>query len=232
MPRKQLATTANKTSAKSVRSKFWFLRVDGEESFLRQQCGVMASGLDVVSFIGAYHTGRTGENHHIHACIEIESEVQKQTFALRVKAIFTNIIEGNDYSLEVWDGKKSGEGAVSYLFHEEGVVESNLIGVKNFTSDEISGAKKANMAVQAVVAINKERASNKLVDKALEFFDNQEPTRYSILLFMMKRINSGDNYHPGNFLLKKYVEEVELRLCKTDREIEELAKIVEENLWR
>lgn len=231
MPKRtQLATKVSST--KSTRSKFWYVRIDGEENYLRQKCEVLASGLDVVSFIGAYHTGTTGQNPHIHACVEIISEVQKQSFAVRLKAIFEKIKERNDYSLEVWDGNKSGEGAVSYLFHDDGVSEDSLIGVKNFTSDEIRGAIQANKAVQAVVAINKERASNKLVDKAYEMFKGQNPTKFTLLKFMLEKCREGENYYPGSYLLKKYVEEVELRLTETEEELSRLAYEMEKNLWR
>ena len=217
--------------SKSVKSKFWFMRVDGEENYLRQKCGVLASGIDVVSFIGAYHTGRTGENPHILACIEITSEIQKQSFAVRLKAIFDNIKKGNDYELAVWDGNR-GEGAVSYLFHGDSVNEDTLIGVKGFTGDEISRAIQANKAVQAVVAINKQRASTKLVDKAYEYFKGQDPTTFTIFHYMMKCIHKGENYHPGNFMLKKYVEEVELRLCENEEEVFALAQRTFNSLWR
>lgn len=228
--RTQLATKTS--SSKSTRSKFWFVRVDGEEKNLKESCEVLSSGLDVVSFIAAYHTGSTGTNPHIHACIEIASEVQKQSFAVRLKAIFPRIKERNDYSLEVWDGNKSGEGAVSYLFHDDGVSEDSLIGVKGFTSDEIRGAIQANKAVQAVVAINKERASTKLVDKTYEAFKGQCPTKFTILKYMLEKCREGENYYPGSYLLKKYVEEVELRLTETEEELSRLATEMVNNLWR
>lgn len=226
--RKQLSTT----SSKATKSKLWYLHVDGEESYLRESCKLFAQGLDVISFIAAYHVGSKKDNPHIHACIEIASEIQKQSFAVRVKAIFPRIKTGNDYSLKVWDGNKTGEGAVSYLFHDPGVNKDNLIAVKNFTDEDIEGAIKANKAVQAIVEINSERASTKLVDKAYEAFKGQCPTKHTILYFMLKACREGENYYPGSYLLKKYVEEVEVKLTESDEELSRLTTEMVNNLWR
>ena len=83
-----------------------------------------------------------------------------------------------------------------------------------------------------MVAINKQRASTKLVDKAYEYFKGQDPTTFTIFHYMMKCIHKGENYHPGNFMLKKYVEEVELRPCENEEEVFALAQRTFNSLWR
>lgn len=214
-------------SAKDVKSRLWFVRADGQKSFLKEKCELLARGLDVVRCIAAYHTGKTGENPHTHICIEIRNEIQKQSFAIRIKNLF-EIVKKSQYALDVWDGH-DGKGAMSYLYHEE---NAEILCNKGFTDTQLAAAKEANAAVQAVVAVNQERASNKLVEKALTRFEGEKPDRIDILYFMLQAINSGENYHPGSFMLKKYVEEVQIKLIKTEDELWYYAQTLENNLWR
>ena len=78
--------------------------------------------------------------------------------------------------------------------------------------------------------MNKERASNKLVDKALEYFVGKTPTKMEILKFMLKACRDGENYYPGSYILKKYVEEVELKLT-TNLDFDEYVADMYQNLF-
>ena len=86
-------------------------------------------------------------------------------------------------------------------------------------------------SVCASQGLNKEKASTRLVDKAIEHFGGVTvvPPRHEILLFMLRRIKDGESYHPGSYALKKFVEEVEIRL--TDN-LEDYAYSLEKELWR
>lgn len=216
------------TPASRVKSRYWFVRVDGVEEYLRQKCGELSRCLDVKAMLSAYHTGKTKENPHCHFVIEIANEIQKQSFAVRIKSLF-GIEKKSQYAIDVWDSKRD-VGAVSYLFHEDDVKIITNVG---FTDEELSSARKANDAVQAVVAVNAERASGKLVNRALtEYPPEQHATRLQILTFMLKEINQGKAYHPGAYRLKQMVEEVEIKRLQGDDEIESYAFELEKNLWR
>lgn len=217
-------------ATKSERSKYWFVRVDGPKEFLTSKCVELGSAIDIFAILAAYHTGKSKENPHCHFVVELKYEKdqegpQKQSFADRIKKVF-GITNKNQYSLQKWDGVR-GAGAVSYLFHEEDV---SILVNKGFTDEDISAAKLANDAVQKVVNVNAERASGKLVQRALEHFKNGG-TRHEILVFMLKEIKEGNSYHPGMYRLKTFVEEVELKLKSPD-ELEEYAWDLEKNLWR
>lgn len=214
--------------SKSERSALWFCRVDGEKSALEAAAKQMSHGLDVVHFLAAYHVGEKKENPHCHFVIKLSTTPQKQSFALRVKQMF-KVEKKSQYALSVWDGDKES-GATGYLFHED---DAPIICNKGFTTDEIDAARRANAAVQKVVAINKEKAQNKLVDKAVEVYSTkgEKPSRVEILEFMLLAIHRGENYHPGNFLLKKFVEEVELRLL-AENDIYRYAENLAFQLWR
>lgn len=228
MERTQLATRVRPpgVSASKERSRFWFLRVDGPKEFLRQKCEELSKCIDVVSCLAGYHTGKTKEKPHIHACIELKTEPQKQSFAVRVKQLFS-IGKSVEYALEVWDGDYE-KGAPSYIYHEEDV---DVFCTKGFTQAQLDAAKAANAAIQKVVAMNKEKAQHKLIERALERFGNEQPERVDILEFMLQCIHKGENYHPGSFMLKRYVEEVELKLMP-EWQIRDYALSLRDNLWR
>lgn len=212
--------------SKSQKSKTWFVRLDGAEEYLRQKCGELATWIDVKAVLAVYHVGGSKENPHIHALIELSSELQKQSFDKRVKKLY-GIEKRSQYSTKVWDGVRDA-GASSYVFHE---TEAKVVFNKGWTDVELEAAKASCAAVQKVVALNKERASTKLVDKAVEHFNGQAPTRYEILSWMLHECREGNSYYPGTFMLKKYVEEVQLKL--TDKhDFDQFVLEIERQIWR
>lgn len=195
-------------AAKSVRSLYWFVRVDGPEEFLRQKCKTLAECIDVHRLLAVYHVGEKKDNPHCHFIIELVKEVQKQSFALRVKGIF-GVERSGQYACEPWDGK-TGAGAMSYLYHED--TEAPLIN-KGFTQEEIAEAKVANESVQKVLAVNKQRASNKFVDKAMAHFSESSPDAYTLLQFFVKQVKEGQLYWPGEYRAKQLIQEVQIKLA-------------------
>lgn len=218
--------------SKFERSDKWFVRIDGDKLGLQLQCVELSRQEDVLSLLSFFHKGSKKENPHCHIVIQVKKEIQKQSFALRIKSLFKQIKKRSDYALTVWDGVRTS-GAVSYMFHES---EVEMLYNKGFTEEELSFAKQENDRVQVVVDVNKERASNKLVDKAIEYFMNKK-TEYgyvnkrTILLYMVEECKKGENYYPGSFMLKKFVEEVELRLLD-DADVGNYVESLYHQLWR
>ena len=96
--------------------------------------------------------------------------LQKQSVDLRLKKLFD--VNGNkEYSSKIWDGNIDGEGAGSYLFHEDDYTDEDILANKGYGSEKIDKLKAINKKVKEVVAINKQKASTKLVDKALLYRD-------------------------------------------------------------
>jgi hypothetical protein len=216
--------------AKTVRSDKWFVRVDGEIEFLRSKCKELSNSIDVINMLGTYHKGEKKENPHVHFVITLSSSPQKQQFGTnRIRSLF-NITKKSDYSVTVWDGIIANEGAGSYLFHED---NAPIIVCKSISEEDIASARKANDAVKKVVAINKEKAEHKLVDKALtKFRDEENVSKQDIIFFMLKCISKGENYYPNEYKLKAFVEEVEIKLCKDDNDLENWALRFERRMWR
>lgn len=210
------------TTAKQTMSDAWFVRIDGSHDFLKTQLNGFKGKIDTKRIFGIYHTGDRNDNPHCHFVIQTTGQVQKQSFALRCKNTF-NIEKRSQYSVNVWDGNIE---AIAYMFHEEGASELVRMG---FTDEEIKQAKAINESVQKVVNVNKQKASGKLVEKALEEFKDKDVVRYDVLIFMLKQIQEGNNYHPGEGRLKMFVEEVMVRRTS---DLEGYAYELERRLWR
>lgn len=202
-------------ATKSTRSAYWFVRVDGPKDYLTSQCKTLVEKIDVISCLAAFHVGDKKEHPHLHMVVQLNSSPQKQSFAVRIKELF-NIEKRSQYALDVWDGQR-GAGACSYLFHEE---SAEILVNKGFSEDDIAVARAANDAVQRVVAINKDKASNKFVDKALSYFVDKTPMKYDILHYLMKLCKDGECYWPGSFRAKQLVEEVQIKLSGTGIEFD------------
>lgn len=212
--------------SKSTISDSWFVRVDGNEEFLRTKLTELQNCIDTQLIHALFHLGSKKDNTHTHFVIKTSSS-QKQSFAVRIKKLF-NIIKRTDYSIELWDGVIDG-GAVSYMYHEE---LAQVLASKSVTQEQIQRAIVLNQEVQKVVSINKMKAGTKLVEKALNHYDGDYvPEREDILLFMLKEIHSGNSYHPGEFRLKSFVEEVQIKKSNAD-ELKEYAYQLALRLWR
>lgn len=225
MDRVQLATKP--TAVKAMRSTMWFVRVDGNHGWLEAKLKQFAEKIDVKAMLCALHVGSKKDNPHCHFVVEMSSEVQKQSYAVRVKNHF-EITKKTEYAIDIWDGER-GAGACSYLFHEE---DAKIVINKGFTEDDLQRARDANVAVQKVVAVNKEKASKNLVGRALEHFQDKKNMPYmkvEILTWMLQEIKEGNHYYPGEYRLKQFVEEVELGL---NDNMEEFAYCMAKRLWK
>lgn len=196
---------------KSAVSALWFVRVDGDIEVLRPKVLSFASTIDCVSMLCVHHTGQKKENPHIHFVCGMNTSIQKQSFALRVKKVFEVVDRG--YAVDVWDGNRT-EGACSYLFHES---VWNVLAHKGWSDDEVKEAQRIGQAISKEVAKAKDKASQKLVERAVKHFDGRSPTKFDILSFMVDEIHGGQAYHPGNFKLKSFIEEVEIKLTPQEQ---------------
>ena len=104
-----------RVSAAKTQSERWFVRVDGEENFLRQRCVELGLWNQTRTLHAIFHKGGKGENPHVHFIHTYEKLLQKQTYDLKIKQLFG--VVGTSYSTKVWDGEFKGAG--SYLYHEE-----------------------------------------------------------------------------------------------------------------
>ena len=195
-------------SLKSAVSGTWFFRIDGESDILRPKVLAFAQGIDVISCLGTFHTGSKKENPHCHIVVQMATQVQKQSYALRIKKHFEVVDRG--YALDVWDGKRAEYGASSYLFHEE---NAPILVSKLWEQTEIQEAQRIAKITNEAVAIAKKKAGTTFVDRALEHFKDKEPSKYQIFEYLMFLTSTREIYWTG-YKTKSMVEEVEIKLSK------------------
>lgn len=189
-------------------SKLWFVRVTlPHERFKARYEEANKNVLtfnDHLRLLVVSHVGEKTEKEHVHILIELSDELQKQSVDKRYKRVYA--VSGADYSSKPWDGDM-GAGAGSYLFHDP---TAAVIVNKGFTPEQIAKFQQLNADVQKVVAINKQRASGRCVDRTLEEIrtSNREWTRDEIARKLLTDIREGVMYEPGDYVLRRYIEEI------------------------
>lgn len=188
----------------SVAKSFaWFVRVDGTHEWLKERVKVMLGWIDLVTLLACLHVGEKKDNPHVHFVIRLSSELQKQSFDVRIKKVFQGV-SGSAYSSKPWDG---GESACAYMFHESDDV---VCGNKGYGEDDIARFRALNDATQKVIEVNKAKASGRIVDRVLQEATS-EWTKVEIARKMMTMIRDGEFYEPGDYVLKRYIEEVYMK---------------------
>lgn len=196
-----------------TRSQKWFARVTVPHEFARSTVCRIAEWIDLESVLIATHVGDRNEGEHIHLVVSLSSNLQKQSFDQRLKQIYG--VKGNaNYSSKPWDGD---DRACSYLFHDP---KAEIILNKGYTESDLDRYRKLNDDVQKVIAVNKERASSRHVEKVLQLAQDsgRKWSKQEILAEFVHRIRRGEMYEPGDFRMKCYIEEVQCRQL-TDEEV-------------
>lgn len=193
---------------KQDKSTKWFVRVDVNRVGGIACAGVMEQWIDLKRLLMAHHMGEKGENPHVHFVIELASEIQKQSFDVRLKKVFT-VETRSQYSSKIWDGR---DECCSYLFHE---CDDCIVHNKGFTEDEINRFRALNKSVQNVIAVNKDKASCRAPERAIAHFGTSDPSRREVLEWFLLEIKQGRMYEPGDWQMAKYVEEVVMK-CTAD----------------
>lgn len=186
-------------------STMWFVRVTKSHDQCYELVNSFVMMRAPVRLLCIGHVGDKTEKEHIHFVIELQKSCQKQSVDVALKKVFG--VSGADYSSKVWDGK---DGALSYMFHD---VDYKLVYNKGFTPEDIARYIELHKKVAEVVDINKERGAKRVVDRVVKYYRDQcvIPTRERICGRFLTMIRDGEMYEPGDYGLKKYVEEV---LCK------------------
>lgn len=198
--------------ASTTRSDKWFARVTVPHAFAKSEMSKILSWLDLKTILVATHVGERNEGEHIHLVVALTSNLQKQSFDVRLKTIYG--VKGNAfYSSKPWDGNDS---ACSYLFHDPNV---EVIANKGYTEQDLERFRKLNADVQKVIAVNKDRASNRHVEKLVEWCGDQgqNVTDFQIYREIMRRVREGEMYYPGDYNLKKMVTEVVIRILTPEQ---------------
>lgn len=198
-----------------VKSKLWFVRVDGNHEFLEKKFKELRqqpAWVDVKTIIAFLHMGDKNENPHTHFLISLESELQKQSFDVRIKKYF-NIQKKSEYSSKVWDG---GNEAIAYMYHENTEPVINI----GFEAATLHQAKEHNTIVQKVIAVNKDKAGHKMLDKILVKI-NPDTELEAVIETAIDMVREGEIYYPGDYKFKSVCQEAYIK-SRPLKEYEEL----------
>lgn len=202
-----------------TKSVNWFVRVDGSQEFLKEKCLLLS--VQCLKMISVYHQGVKSENPHCHFLVTLSSELQKQSWDVKLKKLFG--VSGNGYSSKPWDGELIKEGAGTYLFHES--IDSPILCALNVSAEEIEKIKTTAQLVNKVIAENREKAETKIPMKVLaKWADSGSPddwTDSTIVRTICEMARVGECYLPkSDWMWKAYIEEVKLKMCKTPKDFD------------
>lgn len=199
-----------------AKSHNWFVRIDGPHEHIRNKMKDVLGWIDTQKLLGVLHVGEKKDNPHVHFVLQLSSQLQKQSLDVRLKKLFG--VSGTQYSSKEWDGQ---DGACSYMFHESDDMD-NIVASKGFVQADIERYKELNKKTQEVIAVNKEKASGRVVERILRIAQ-PEWTRREIGYEILRRVREGEIYEPGDFQLRKYIEEIYMKM-RTDSEFEMYAE--------
>lgn len=189
----------------NIVSQRWFVRTTlPHERFTNRANESPLSFMDHLRMLAVAHVGEKTEKEHVHVLVELSEPLQKQSVDKRYKRVFG--VSGADYSSKPWDGDM-GAGAGSYLFHDP---TATILINKGFSTDEIDNFRKLNEDVRKVVEVNKQRASGRCVERVLKEIaeSDREWKREEIARKLLKDIREGVMYEPGDYVLRRYIEEI------------------------
>lgn len=194
-----------------ARSNQWFIRITAPWEHIRSKLETIQGWIDFSGMMVGLHHGDKQGAPHGHIAIRLKSELQKQSIDSRCKKLFD--VERQQYSSKLWDGNIK---ALSYLYHDP---KGEVINHMNLSDEEIKVIKTLNEDIQKVVQANKGRASHKVVDYVLEKAKSSDMvmTRWEIGECILKAVAEGQFYDPGDFVLERYINEIELKLNKDDK---------------
>lgn len=197
----------------------YFVRIDYKEEYVALIKG-LAEDSDFNKVLFVYHTGEGQENPHWHGCIG--TSLKDSTMRKRMKRIFT-LGKGNGHmSIKPWET----DGAVSYMFHENG---APITVCKGFDDSEIVKARVANDKIQEEVKKAKDKASWKLEEQAYEKLVARKKEYYSEMEIGMTIVElalTGDKYVPNDWLLRAMVTKLQYKLAKTEVDQELVIKSI------
>lgn len=193
------------------RSYCWFVRVTAPHSHLEKKVIEMLDTRtvtcwhDIEKMLCLTHVGDKTDKPHIHFVVQLKKELQKQSLDVRLKKLFE--VSGSDYSSKVWDGL---DAACAYMFHDS---DYRIIAQVGYTQDDINRFIDINKKTQAVIAVNKERGAKRVVERLVEKLRGRGGVdREIVFINLMKMIKDGECYEPGDNGVKRWVEEVMLKL--------------------
>lgn len=200
-----------------AKSNTWFVRIDGAEEHLREKVIQLSAWTSVC--LAVFHLGKKGEHPHVHFVCKTTTELQKQSWDVKIKKIF-GVVKAHNYSSKVWDGNLDTEGAGTYLFHES--EDSPILCSKGVDPTQLDSLRQQAKIINKVIDANREKAETKIPAKVLaDWYLQGKPdwTEMDLVTRLCEMARDGVCYLPkGDFQWKAYIEEIKLKMCETPQQ--------------
>lgn len=194
-------------------SQDWFIRITQPHDFIKSQLSEITTWSNVTRVLVVSHIGEKTKKQHVHMLLTLNKALQQQSVNAIFKKFFT---EARCLSIKVWDGKTSGQSALSYLWHDE---SAEILFNKGFTDVELEDSRVVCKGVVEEVNKRKQRAPGHCVSKILdEIIDsNRVWNEEEICWRILQLVREGQIYEPGDFLIQRYVNEINSKQAQSPR---------------
>jgi len=200
-----------------AKSKTWFIRVDGPKEHLQEKVTMLSTWTTVC--LAVFHLGKKGEHPHGHICCKSSTELQKQSWDVKIKKIF-GIEKAHNYSSKVWDGNLDTEGAGTYLFHES--EDSPILCSKGVAPEVIETLRSQAKIINKVIDANRQKAETKIPGRVIDYWRLQgkpDWTEIDLVTRLCEMARDGECYLPkGDFQWRAYIEEIKLKMAETPQQ--------------
>lgn len=191
----------------------WFIRLTAPWEHINTKLSGVKEKIWYDGMMVGFHHGDKNGAPHAHIALKIKNKLQKQTVDKAMKEIF-GLSGRTTYSSKVWDGDFK---ALSYLYHDD---KGHVDNYMDLTESQIDDLRRNCSLVKAAVQVAKEKASHKLIDYVIERYDRAW-NRWDIGNCILRAVADGTFHDPGDFMLERYINEIELRTA-TKETLEEI----------
>lgn len=190
----------------SVSSR-WFVRVTIPHTGVIPKWDKVKEWIDVQKYLLVFHKGSSATSReHIHFVIELSSQLQKQSIDTRFRKLF-GVKGRSDYSSKIWDGN---ENVFAYMFHEYIRLPleekpNAIISVKGYADEDVSRFIQLSHSFEEDVKPEKKKLKQLLAN---EFHIGLNFSLRDMLEFTLKKVRTKEICYPGDFIVKKTIQEV------------------------
>lgn len=183
----------------------WFIRITQPHEFIKIQLTGIEGWSNLERVLVVSHVGEKTKKQHVHILLTLIKPLQQQSVNVIFKKLFT---EPRCLSIKIWDGNIVGESALSYLWHD---ASAEILFNKSFDDDAIKDSKLVCAGVVEEVNKRKQRAPGHCVSRILDEIIASKVVWSDdrICMRILTMIREGEMYEPGDFLIQRYVNEIE-----------------------
>jgi len=186
-----------------AKSRMWYVRITAPWEYIENKLSGITEKIWYDGMMVGYHHGDKAGAPHAHIALKTKSELQKQSIDKALKDVF-GLTSRTTYSSKPWDGDMK---ALSYMYHDS---KGKVVDYMGLSEEQLDDLRRSCALITAAVKVAKEKASHKVIDYVIERHDPAWG-RSEIGECILRAVANGTFHDPGDFMLERYINEVELR---------------------